>query len=240
MKQKSTTPSRRSMARQATRDEILDTARQQMATAGASALSLRAIAREMQMTAPALYRYFKDRDDLVTALIAAAYNSLADMLQAARDARPVDDPAGRLFATCLAYRTWALAHPQDYALIFGTPIPGYVAPFAETQPAAKRSMDVFVGILEEATRAGKFKPTAEYRKPSRVLQAQLTGWKKSYAYTAPTSALYIALVGWSRSHGLILLELFNHLEPFFSDINELYRVQVMELLQSAGFKSGDR
>ncbi len=89
---------RRERVRAATIDEIKEIARRHIAEKGAAALSLRAIAREMGMTSPALYRYFASRDDLVTALIVDAYNSLADALEAARDACEEADHAGRLAA----------------------------------------------------------------------------------------------------------------------------------------------
>src|SRR5262245_25193306 len=99
---------RQANRRSATRQEILDTARAQIAAAGAAALSLRAIARQMQLTAPALYRYFADRDALVTALIVDAFHSLADSLAAARDAETQAGMGKRLLEIALAYRAWAL------------------------------------------------------------------------------------------------------------------------------------
>ncbi len=234
MKEKPTTPSRRSIARQATRDEILDTARRQMAEHGAAALSLRAIAREMQVTAPALYRYFKDRDDLVTELIVAAFRSLGDTLFAAHDAYSPADHAKRLLGIALAYRKWALTHPQDYLLIFGTPIPGYHAPEERTAPEAKRAMDVLIDSLKAASQAGALALPATYAKPSATLQTQLNAWKKNYGYTAPAFTLYLALVCWSRIHGLVSLELNNQLQPILSDASELYRAQVVELIQGIG------
>ena len=159
-------PTRRERRRQFTIEEILATARRQMAAEGAAALSLRGIARAMDLTAPALYRYFKSRDDLVTALVIAAYNSLADALQAAPDACPGGDDTARLFAGCVAYRAWALAHPEDYALIFGTPLAGYHAPMEQTLPAAKRSMDILVGLLQAAQAAGRLTPDPALAKPS--------------------------------------------------------------------------
>lgn len=234
MKQKSTTPSRRSMARQATRDEILDTARQQMATAGASALSLRAIAREMQVTAPALYRYFKDRDDLVTELIVEAFTSFADTLEASRDNHAGDTPANRLMAMMLAYRDWAVAHPQDYVLIFGTPIPGYVAPEERTLPPAKRAMDVLVAEITAAFEAENVTVASEYSKPVPALQKQIAAWKKNYGYSAPTMALHLGLVGWTRAHGLVSLELFGQIQPMLGDAAELYRSEVFALVKQMG------
>ena len=117
---------------------IKETAWRQIAEFGAPTLSLRAIARELGITAPAIYNYFPRRDDLVTALIIDAYTSFGDSQLAARDAVPADELVGRVMATGLAYRQWALDYPQRYQLIFGTPIPGYTAPMAQVFPAAAR------------------------------------------------------------------------------------------------------
>lgn len=115
---------------------------------GAPSLSLRAIARELGITAPAIYNYFPRRDDLVTALIIDAYNSFGDSQLAARDAVQINDPVARLKATGLAYRMWALTYPQRYELIFGTPIPGYTAPFEQVFPSAARSLGALVSVME--------------------------------------------------------------------------------------------
>lgn len=236
MKQKPLPPSRRERKHEAARTEILDTARQQIAAEGAPALSLRAIAREMGLTAPALYRYFQNRDELVTALIVEAYTSLGDALAAARETPPANEHANRLLAIGLAYREWALAHPQDYALIFGAPIPGYHAPEEQTNPAAKRSMDVLIDTLMAAWRADQPGPAPEYSKPAPTLQKQLAAWKKNHGYTAPTQAMHLALVCWSRLHGLVSLELFNQIQPMMPNPADLYRAEVLALLASAGLK----
>ncbi|MBI5305327.1 MAG: TetR/AcrR family transcriptional regulator [Chloroflexi bacterium] len=238
MKTKIETVTRRALVHQATREEILDLARQQIAAAGAPALSLRAIARAMKVTAPALYRYFPNRDELVTELIIAAFRSLADTLQAARDARPENAHAARLFACAVAYRKWALAHPQDYLLIFGTPIPGYVAPAERTLPEAKCGFDVLVDELAATHKQGDLNLPAEYARPPAALQAQLSAWKKNYGYTAPIAAMYVALVCWYRLHGIVSLELDHQLQPMLGDANEFYRAQVSELLQNIGLKAG--
>ena len=239
MSKKTGAPTRREMAHQSTRDEIMDTARRHMADVGAAALSLREIARQMKLTAPALYRYFPSRDDLVTELILTAFNSLADTLEAARDAINADDHAGRLIAACLTYRKWALAHPQDYALIFGTPIPGYHAPEETTNPAAKRNMDVFIGMIDAAKHTGKLDPAPMYIKPPRVLQNQLSAWKKNFGYTESTFALHLSLIGWSRLHGLVSLELFDQIEPIVANPEDLYRLEVLGLLQQVGLDANE-
>src|SRR5262245_33076145 len=113
---------------EATRSQILDIARKQMAEHGTAGLALRAIAREMDVTAPAIYRYFPSLDDLITELILENFNALADALEAASNSLPENDYAGRIMAVLMAYRQWALDHPIDFQLIYGNPIPGYVAP----------------------------------------------------------------------------------------------------------------
>src|SRR5262245_45041432 len=120
--------------REAAIAEIKAIARQQMAEQGQAALSLGAIARAMGMTTPALYRYFESRDALITALIIDAYEALAIALEQADSATRSDDYATRFRAMARAYRDWAVAHPHEYALIYGTPIPGYHAPRERTVP----------------------------------------------------------------------------------------------------------
>src|SRR5574337_1006164 len=128
-------------------EAIKETAWRQIAEFGAPALSLRAIARALGITALAIYNYYPRRDDLVTALIIAAYTSFGDSQLAARDSVAADDLVGRMRATGMAYRNWAHAHPQRYQLIFGTPIPGYEAPIEKVLPAAARSLSALVSVV---------------------------------------------------------------------------------------------
>ena len=118
---------------------------------------MRAIARDLKITAPAIYNYFPDRDALVTALIIDAYTSFGDSQLAARDEIPADDLIGRMNAIGLAYRQWAHKYPQRYQLIFGTPIPGYETPFMEVMPSAARSLSVLVSVVEQLRVRGKTK-----------------------------------------------------------------------------------
>ncbi|MGW4791617.1 TetR/AcrR family transcriptional regulator, partial [Nonomuraea sp. NPDC004297] len=108
--------------------EITDIARRQLATEGAGGLSLRAVAREMGMVSSAIYRYFPSRDDLLTALIIDSYNALGEAVERAEATVPRDDHLARWLAACGAVRDWGVAHPHEYALIYGSPVPGYQAP----------------------------------------------------------------------------------------------------------------
>lgn len=226
--------SRRARVRLATQTEILDGARKQMAAEGAAALSLRAIASEMGMTAPALYRYFASRDELVTALIVDAFTSLGDALQRAQDEHADESHANRLLAILLAYRAWALAHPQDYALIFGTPIPGYVAPTEKTLPPAARGLDLIAAQLASALGKGEARLVPAYAKPLPGVQKQLIQWKKEYGLALPTAALHLALIAWTRVHGLTSLELYQLIPPSIQDPGELYRSEILVLLGQMG------
>lgn len=223
---------RRERLRAATIDEIKEVARQQMGQKGAAALSLRAIARQMGMTSPALYRYFGSRDDLVTALIVDAYNSLADALEAARDGCESDDHKQRLLEIGQAYRNWAISHPEDYTLIFGTPIPGYEAPIELTTPPAMRAMNVFISLLEAADQEGKLNPAPAYATPPKALQAKLQAWATEYGYEASIPVLYLALAGWARLHGLVWLEIFQHFDPIMG--GELCCAELMALIEQTG------
>lgn len=204
--------SRRERVRAATIDEIKEIARRHMAEKGAAALSLRAIAREMGMTSPALYRYFASRDALVTTLIVDAYNAFADALEAARDAYAEGDHAGRLINIGDAYRNWALAFPQQYSLIFGTPIPGYEAPADITRPVAARSMMIFLNVLHDAEQSGYVDCSEIEIDFSPAVQTQLQPWIESLNFQGNPKLLYLAISNWGLIHGLVTLEIFGHLE----------------------------
>lgn len=133
-------------------DEIKACARRQLATEGAN-LSLRAISRELGVASSALYRYFASRDDLLTALIIDAYNALGEAVETAEAAVDRADYLGRWHAIAHAVRGWALDHRHEYLLIYGSPVPGYVAP-EDTVAPASRTVFVFIAMAQEASSAG--------------------------------------------------------------------------------------
>jgi AcrR family transcriptional regulator len=199
---------------------IRETAWKQIAEAGAPALSLGAVARALRITAPAIYNYFPSRDDLVTALIIEAYTSFGDSQLAARDALPAHDPVGRLRAIGLAYRDWALAHPQRYQLIFGTPIPGYHAPLMEVLPSAARSLSALVSVIDDLRRAGSLR--ADHFPGVMPGHETEFGLWKSHAGDYDILSLAVAMIVWSRVHGLVSLEIAGNLPPFGARGDALY------------------
>lgn len=148
--------SRRERARAATIDEIKETATRLMREQGTTDLRFSDIAREMGMTAPALYRYFADRDELLTALIVDAYDELGAVVAAARDAVPADDVWQRFYAVAQAYRRWASGDPIRFALILGMPVPGYAPPEdGPTKEAGIRAVEQLKAPFFEAAAQGE-------------------------------------------------------------------------------------
>ncbi len=176
------------------RAEIKQRAWEQIAAAGVPALSLNAIAKQVGMSGPALYRYFASRDDLITALIRDAYRSLADTVRAAFDS------GADLAGLAVTIRDWARSDPQRYFLIYGTPVPGYHAPDDTT--AISREV---MAVLLEACRA------ITVDKPETPFDKHLEGHRDWAGDDPATSAtLHRALAFWTRLHGVLSLELAGH------------------------------
>jgi len=210
-------------------EAIKETAWKQLAELGAASLSLRAIARELNITAPAIYNYYPDRDALVTALIMDAYQTFGDSQLAAYEAFPADDLLGRLTAIGLAYRQWAHQFPERYQLIFGTPIPGYQAPYEIVMPIAARSMNALVSMIEAIRAAGRLK-VENFPEVSPEYLASFEEWRK-YGGNAEMISLSVAVLIWARVHGIVSLELTKNLPPFGLDGNALYLYEMNAINQ---------
>jgi AcrR family transcriptional regulator len=214
------------------RAEIKERAWVQIATAGASELSLNAIARQMGMTGPALYRYFANRDELITALITDAYRSLADTVRAAAAAtataaaesgdvagRGISESAADLIALAHVLRGWALEDPQRYFLIYGTPVPGYHAPDNVTTIAA----EIMVTVLDACA-------AVPPRASATLFEAYLKDHRDWAAgHPAPPAALHRALTFWTRLHGILSLELAGHFTGMDFDPAQLFAAELDSL-----------
>jgi AcrR family transcriptional regulator len=190
--------------------QILDAARRHLATDGASALSLRAIARELGVSPSAVYRYVASRDDLLTRLIVAAYDALGVAVEADEAAVARDDLVGRWWAVCDAVRAWALANPNEYALIYGTPVPGYIAPSATIAPAARVSK-VLLGILVDATAAERPAPPMVNDDVPQGHRAALAPVRALVPPQVPDALLHRGLMAWSALFGTVSFEVFGQL-----------------------------
>jgi AcrR family transcriptional regulator len=226
--------SRRERMRQATVEEIKAVAREQMAAEGTAGVTLRAIAREMGMTAPALYRYFGSRDELVTALVSDAYSALADAMEAAVEAVGPDHHAERVRAAFGAFRSWGLEHPTEFALIFGSPIPGYVAPEA-TRPAGLRYTDLLGRLLAEALADGALDPARIDVRVPPVLARQVDDFQRRRGGPVlPPPVMALGLGAWARVHGLVALEIFGHLAPAIGDGAALFEQEMETIVRQSG------
>jgi AcrR family transcriptional regulator len=201
-------------------EAIKETAWKQITEFGAPALSLRAIARELKITAPAIYNYFPDRDALVTALIIDAFTSFGDSQLEARDSMPIRDHKKRLFAIGVAYRTWAHAFPQRYQLIFGTPIPGYDGPVEKIFPSGARSISALVSVVENLRVDGKLKIDS-FPKVKAEYKASFEMWK-TYVGEADILSFSAAMIVWARVHGIVSLEIAGYLPLFGTNGDALY------------------
>jgi len=206
---------------------IKETAWQQIAASGAPSLSLRAIARELGITAPAIYNYFPRRDDLVTALIVDAFTSLCESQRDSIHDLPDNELSTRLTALGLAYRDWAVAYPQRYQLIFGTPIPGYIAPADITVPAAAGSLVPLIETLQAIFAAGRLR-VERYAEITPELLSMLEGWSQ-FTGGMDVEVLYTTLVIWGRVHGLVSMEIGNQMPSFITDPGEVYRREIVIL-----------
>lgn len=200
--------------------EIKTIAWEQIAEHGAAALSLRRIARALGIAAPSIYHYFPNRDALVTALIVDAFNSLAETLRRAAFAVSLQDYPARMATLGRAYRQWTLSQPQRYQLIFGTPIPSYIAPEEVTLPAASAGFVPLIETLQAAFSAGRLrKDTLPPMTPD--LASMLDAWQQVEG-RADREVLYLALIFWSRIHGLMMFEINGQFPSFISDPGEVF------------------
>ncbi len=201
-------------------EAIKETAWKQIAEFGAPALSLRAIARELKITAPAIYNYFPDRDALVTALIIDAYTSFGDSQLEARESVAADDFAEQLKAIGLAYRNWAHTYPQRYQLIFGTPIPGYESPKEKIFPSSARSISALFYVVESIRTAGKL----NINSVPAITDANKEHYEiwKTFFSDVHQQSIYVAMIIWARVHGIVSLEIQGNLPLYGKKGDALY------------------
>lgn len=220
---------------------IKDTALAHLRKHGIKGLSLRAVARDLGMSAPGLYRYFDGRDELLTALIADSYNDLADHLHAALDAS-APAPGARMSAVCHAYRMWALTHPSEFGLIYGEPIPGYAAPeMGVTVEANVRVGTALLRPVIEAWQAGSLRVPAEFERDlgagGRKLRDDIADGL-GVEIPAALGGFILSLWGWL--HGMVSLEVFGQFAWIYPDgANPLFDAALRAQLATCGLTPPD-
>jgi AcrR family transcriptional regulator len=208
----------RARARAEVRDEILATARAQLAVHGAAGLSLRAVARDLGMVSSAVYRYVASRDELLTALIVEAYDSLGEQAEAAARASAGEPPAQRWLAVARAIRAWAIARPHEYALLYGSPVPGYAAPADTVAPGTRVSL-ALVGVVREADAAGLLE--RDGHGPPRTVSASnheaFDRLRMAAELDVDDDVVLDLLIAWTQLFGLVSFELFGQTTGIVED-----------------------
>lgn len=197
---------------------------------GVAALSLRAVAAKMGLTAPALYRYFPSKNHLITALIMDAFQSLTKVQESVLTSA-AGEPWQEVFLLLgNSYRSWALKNPSAFFLIFGNAIPEYEPHWQETMPIAGASMRPLMYVLQRAAEEGALKlPLTP--PPTSKLQQSLESWSASIHEHINTEVLYLSFIITTRVQGLMLVELGNQLPPFFTDGEELFKRELLRVLE---------
>lgn len=224
---------RREQNQESTRREIKSYAWHQIATNGVSSVSLGAIARSMNLTTPALYRYFIKRDDLILALTRDAYLSFCNTLENARDSLPIEEHAGRFRNLCLAYYQWAIDNPPQYQIIFGIHQSSYMLDEAVGE-IADRSFLVVLEVIDQAYKAGKISPGQKV-----VISNELKNRLERLSHQGQTfsaEVMYLALVSWSFINGITSLELSRKYSLILAyQTLEFFQLEVERFMRSIGF-----
>ena len=215
-------PSMRDRYRAQVRAEVKQAALRQLAQSGPTGLSVSAIGKELGVSGPALYRYFASRDELLTELVIDAYGDLAESLRAAASDAPGQEPRARLEALARGYRSWALAQPHRYRLLFGPPLPGYDAHAQRLVAASEASMNLLLDVLREL---GNRAPAP----PTQPLTSQLAAWAQTHAFDADPAVALRAILIWSRLHGLVSLEIAGNFTSMGIDPGQLFEAQLPAL-----------
>lgn len=216
--------------------EIAEVARRHLASEGAAGLSLRAVARELGMASSAVYRYFPSRDDLLTALIVDAYNALGEAAESADADHDRADLLGRWQAACMAVRRWALAHAHEYALVYGSPVPGYAAPEATIGPAGRVAV-VLCRVVADGIAYGAVDDTSDGSGLDATIQLGLAA--ELGLPSDPTGSVAARAVhAWTSLFGLINFELFGHMHNVVIDDEAFFAASTARLAAQLGVVEG--
>jgi AcrR family transcriptional regulator len=241
-------PSRRDRLRAATKDEIISTARQLLVRDGPGSVTLRAIAREMGMTAPGLYRYYSSHEELIRHVIAGIFTELGDGIkQAISDVSdsfsdgltPEQDMAemtGKMAAACREFRRWALDHKGEFALIFGAPLPGVDdGRYDVADECAVQFASVFFLLFLELWDKAPFAvPDPDQIEPG--LQEQLARYRDQLGADVPDGAVLTFLRCWVLLYGAVAMEVFGHLGFALDDPEPIFSMTISDIATLVGLR----
>lgn len=227
----------RALARETLTRDILDAARARLVADGPAALSLRAVARDVGMVSSAVYRYFPSRDALLTALLVECYDELGAAVETAEAAVARDDLTGRWLAACRALRSWCVQRPGDFALLYGTPVPGYAAPQDTVEPAT-RVVRALVRIVADSWADGAGPaPAPSSGGDAAALVAPAVAFVSArglVAPDAPAEAVVRTLMAWTTLFGTVSFELFGHLHRTVADYADWFDAVALRAGADAG------
>lgn len=226
----------RELARERTMAEIMRLAREQLASHGAAALSLRAVAKDLGIVSSAIYRYVSSRDELLTLLVVEAYDDLGDAVDSAlkRASLAADE---RFAVLARAVRAWAIAEPARYGLLFGTPVPGYHAPAGQTVESGTRVVVRLMGIIEDAWTVGDITQPETVPTLSPSLAADVEALRSEYELSSPGWLIARGLGAWSGLFGAVSFEVFGQYGPnTLSEANELFEFSMRVTAGNLGFR----
>src|ERR1035441_2385344 len=216
-------PTMRERCRAQVRGEVKQAALRQLAESGPAGLSVSAIGKQLGVSGPALYRYFASRDELLTELVIDAYDDLADALRAAARQPAVTEPRARFDALARAYRSWAVAQPHRYRLLFGPPLPGYDAHAQRLVDASQAAMNQLLGVLREL---GDRTAPAPPPPPASPLTARPPAWRLAPAPGPRPATALRAVLAWSRLHGLVSLEIAGNFASMGIDPGQVFEAEL--------------
>lgn len=215
--------------------DITRIGREHLATHGAAALSLRAVARDLGVVSSAVYRYVKSRDELLTLLVVDAYDDLGDAVDAALAEVPDAEHRERFLALGRAVRRWALAEPASYALVYGAPVPGYHAPADQTTGPGTRLVKVLLDIVEDAHAAGALEVPRRGKRLTPELKAGLAGVREQFDVSLPDAVLARGVMVWAGLFGCVSFEVFGQYGPdALGDPAALFERHLAGLAESLG------
>lgn len=223
-------PSRRDRQRTATVAEIKEAARRLLVSGGPSAISLRAIARDMGMTAPAIYRYFESLDALVLSIVTDLFEELRISVERVAAVHAGDDPLTRVTHMARGFRRWSLDHPAEFALIFGSPVPGVTQFAAQCGPvndAGARFGETFFTVLDEFHQAHPIQVTLPDL-PDQVFQPYV----EMFGDRFPMPVVYLFISAWTRLYGIVAMEVFGHLQWAVTDVEPMFELELARTVQT--------